>query len=261
MNESCRQVARRVRGSGEFTRKEGLPMNASLPRVRRKDRSSTYVWVLGVVAVAMAVVVGYLLSQEIFSPGQPQSIADRDIALLRAQLASTPADAQVLARLAELEYQKGQTQEALRDGAEAVKAAGQQPVIRLQYAGILMQAGKPGEAKQLALDEIALPSTQTEADGYLILGEAERDLGDSAGALKAMQQSLKLNPVAADIRDMYADMLRQSGNKAEAIAQYQRVLKYLPGDSAALEGLKALGVTPSASTTTSPHGSSSPGGY
>ena len=231
-------------------------MSSPLPRVKKKTRNVTMiVWILAGVAVALAVFVAYLVITQTLNPAQPTSIADRDIQLLRNQLLTTPHNATVLGRLAELEYEKGQVTEALRDGQAAVTYAADTPNIRLQFAGILLRENKPADAKKLAEAEMKLPASSNNADAYLILAQADRDLKDMTGALAAMAIAVKRAPVAADIHSLYGDMLRDAKKNKEAIAQYQLVLKFTPGDPHATEEIKKLGVTPSTEATSNPHSS------
>lgn len=213
------------------------------------------VWILAGLALALGVFVAYLVITEALNPAQPTSIADRDIQLLRSQLLTTPHNAMVLGRLAELEYGKGQVTEALRDGQAAVAYAGDTPNIRLEFAGILLREHRPADAKKLAQAEIKLPTSSGESDAYLILAQADRDLKDTNGALAAMVQAIRRAPVAADLRALYADMLRDAGKKKDAITQYKAVLTFVPGDAHATAELKKLGVTPPKATTSNPHSS------
>ena len=223
-------------------------MSTPLPRVTKRSGKYSRI-VIGLVAVAacLAVAVGYLVFSRVTNVGQPATAVDRDINQLRAQLAKSPGDPSTLSQLAVMEYQKGRVADALEHGALAVKGAGTTPRIRLEYAGILLPQHKAADAKQLAQAEIDLPSDSTEADAYFIKAQAERDLKDLKGALDSMVAGLRRSPYAADARILYADMLKESGKKQEAINQYQAALLFLPKDPRATAALKDLGVEPSAS--------------
>lgn len=240
--------------------KEGVPyMSTALPKVTKRNQNYSRVVVgLAVVALVLAVVVGYLIVSQVLNPGQPATMADRDIGILQAQLLKTPHDPAILAQLAVLEYQKGRKSDALQHGALAVKYAGTTANIRLQYAGLLLLEHRPAEAKTLAQAEIDLPSTTSEADAYLIMAQAQRDLKDQKGALASMVAALRRNPYAGDARILYADMLLQAGQKTKAIQQYQAALLFLPNDPHALDALKKLGVNGSTSTTATPAHQSKP---
>jgi tetratricopeptide (TPR) repeat protein len=217
-------------------------MSTALPRVIKTNRNYSRVVIgLAVVAACLAGVVGYLVFTQITQSGQPATMADRDLALLQARLAKTPKDPSILARLAELEYEKGRVADAMQHGALAVKYAGTTPEIRLQYAGLLLQQHQPAQAKQLAQAEVDLPSTASEADAYFIMAQAQRDLNDLSGALVSMTAGLKRNPYAADARVLYADMLLADKQKAEAISQYQAALLFLPDNQQAKAALIELG--------------------
>ncbi len=229
-------------------------MSVRVPAVRRVSGAgrSGIVFLLSAVAVALVIAVAFLLASDRLFNDEPKTPKERDYELLAQRSQANPKDAMALAVLADTEYELGKKDDALRHAADALKNAGSTVNIRLIYAGILMREGRFAEAAKLADEEIALPSANSEADAYFLRAQAEWELKDREGALKSMSTGLARDPVAADARILHADMLRQSGRKAEAIAEYERALKFLPNDARAVKALAGLGVKAPAAAP-SPH--------
>lgn len=231
-------------------------MPDALPAIKRKGTGvSKLVMVLAALAVVLAGVAGYLIFTQVLSPNQPKSINDRDIELLETQLKKTPNEPTILARLAELQYQAGRKTEALQYAERAVKYAGETPLVRLHVAGIYLQEKRPADAKKLAEAELELDETSSKAEAYFILGQAERDLGNTEEALDAMNEGVTLNPTSADARVLFAQMLVKAGHKEDAITQYQQALQFMPDDQEISEALRSLGVTPTVDADSNPHAS------
>lgn len=229
-------------------------MTAKLPRVHRASgRPRTMVYALVGVAVLLLAVVGVLLFNGGLFSDQPASSAERDYLLLLDGLKKNPEDPAVLMTLAEAEFELDKTADAFKHAELAVKFAEEQAGFRLRYAVLLVRDGQIEKAQGLVEEEIALKDPN-DAEAYFLLAQIHRELGDLEAAKDAASKGLALEPTAADMRILYGDILVELGKKELATEQYRQALRFLPGDQRAIDGLKALGVEPPASTeTTSPH--------
>lgn len=233
-------------------------MAGNLPKARRvggPDR--TAVIVLAVAAVVLIGALGYLvLSGPLFSD-EPASDAERDYQLLVAGLKKNPKDPATLMSLAEVEYELGKKPDAMGHAEKAVKIAKDEPFYRYRYATLLVREDRLKEAESALTAEIGL--AQSEAEPFFLLGQIQAKQKRYDEAKESLKQALAVNPNAADVRVIYAGVLEDAGDTAEAKTQYLIALKFIPDDQRAIEGLKRLGVDYEASATVDPHSGSAEG--
>ncbi len=234
-------------------------MAGTLPKVRRvSGRDRTIVIALVAVAVLLAGALVYLLTTGSLFDREPQTALERDYALLVEGLKSNPRDPATLMSLAEVEFDLGKKDDAFRHARDAVRYAGKQPFYNLRLATLLVRDGRLDEAERATRVEIRITGT-SKAEPHFLLGQilAEKKRYDEA--IRSMQTGLRIDPAAADMGIVYAQILEKAGKKQEAIDNYKKALKFLPGDEEAIAGLRRLGVTYSEPTgTPDPHGA--PGG-
>lgn len=230
-------------------------MSTTLPKARRKGRGNRMaVAALVAVATILVGIVVYLVSTGGPFSSAPTSDAERDYQLLVEGLEKSPNDPAVLMTLAETEFQLGRKADAVEHGKKAVARAKGQQGYRTRFATILVQMGRRDEARTALAEELKL-KVESNPEPYFLLAQIEREEKNWDAAKKNMQQGLKIDPMAADMRIVYGDILAEAGEKKAAIAQYQTALKFLPGDDRAVSALAALGVKVDKSAeATSPHG-------
>lgn len=228
-------------------------MARNLPKAHRRDGRNRVVGYALVAAVVLLVaVIGVLLAGGGLFTDEPSSDAERDYQLLLDGLKKKPNDPSVLMTLAETEYALGKKTDALEHAKRSVAKAGEQPAFRLRYAALLLQDGDKVEARKQAEAEIAL-ETPGDPEPFFLLAQIDRAEKKYREAQDNMEKGLAIEPMAADMIILYADILAESGNKEEAITQYKSALRFLPDDERAIRGLAALGVKVEPSTETTAH--------
>lgn len=236
--------------------KEVMMMAGALPKVRRKRGipAGTVAVLVGAILVLSGLLVYLLVASPAFND-EPSSDAERDYQLLVQGAQDNPDDPSVLMSLAEVEFELDKRGDAMEHAARAVELAEDEPNYRLRYATLLVRNEQQAQAAKQLQAEISLTGGQ-DAEPFFLLGQVQADLDQLDAATESLARGLKLDPMAADIRIIYASLLAQQGEKDAAIAQYNEALKFLPGDERGVDGLAALGVTWEASSSASPHGGS-----
>jgi tetratricopeptide (TPR) repeat protein len=220
-------------------------------RVGGASRKTT--WVL-VAAIVVLLGVGiYLVAGSTLFSDEPQSDTERDLILLQQAAQKDPENPEVLMTLAEAEYELGRTEDAMKHGASALEFAKDQANFRTRFAALLVQEGMLDEAAKLLEEEIKITEEQ-DAEPYFLLAQVQVEQGNVDEGIETIEIALKIDPMAADMRVTYAFILEGAGRKDDAIEQYQEALRFLPGNTDAIEGLKRLGVTVEETTeTVNPH--------
>jgi len=222
--------------------------------------NKTLLWALGGVVVLLVIVLVYLLSSTTLFVGEPTSDLERDRQLLLEGLKSNPDDPAVLITLAEVEFDLGKTGDSFEHGSKAAKLAPQDAPIQRRYAQLLIQDERYDEAMEI-LETLVLNAEDTgeiDVETQFLLGQIAREQGDTDLALKYLSVAVAGSPVAADIRLVYAGVLEEAGKDADAILQYQAVLKFIPDSAEAIAGLKRLGIEAEETSTTMPGGIPAP---
>ncbi len=230
-------------------------MAGALPKVRRVGGSNrAVVLVLAVTVVVLTGVLVYLLLNGGLFSGEPRSALERDYDLLVQGLNNNPADPATLMSLAEVEFDMGKTEDAFRHAREAVKNAEKQPFYNLRLATLYVRDGQLDLAEKHVRAEIKITGV-SKAEPYFLLAQILAENANYDEAIKAMQTGLRIDPAAADMGIVYAQILEKAGRKGEAIDNYKKALKFLPGNEEAIAGLRRLGVEYSEPTATpNPHG-------
>lgn len=230
-------------------------MAGSLPKARRVGGGNrTIMIVLVVTAVVLTGALAYLLTSGSLFSDEPQTAQERDYELLVEGLRANPRDPATLMSLAEVEFDLGKKKEAFAHAADAVEYAEKQPFYHLRLATLLVRDDQLEEAEKAIRAEIKITGT-SKAEPHFLLGQilAENEKYDDA--IKSMRTGLTIEPAAADMGIVYAQILEKAGEKQAAIENYEKALKFLPGNEEAIAGLERLGVEYSEPTgTPNPHG-------
>lgn len=227
-------------------------------KVTRVRGSRSLLIALAVVVALLVGAVGYLVLGSPLFDSEPKSATERDYQVLAAALASHPNDPAVLMTLAEKEYDLGRKADALKHAAKAADVTSPTVGIPVRYAQLLLLENRLKTAEKYALIEIKLDTKNKNAGPRWILAQIQFEQGREDEALKSMAAGLAIDPMAADARILYADMLVQTGDKKGAEREYLTALRFLPNDPRAVEGLRGLGVEYEATSTASPHPSGTP---
>ncbi len=227
-------------------------------KVSRTTGSKSLLIALVAVVVLLGAAVGYLVFGSPLFDTAPKTATERDYQLLVAALRTHPDDPAVLMTLAEKEYDLGRKTEALSHAAKAADVATPTAGIPVRYAQLLLLEDQLKKAEKFAVIEIGLDKEKKSAGPRWILAQIQFAQGHKDAALKSMTEGLAIDPMAADARILYADMLVKTGDKKAAEREYRTALKFIPGDPRAIEGLQALGVKYEATSTASPHTSGAP---
>jgi tetratricopeptide (TPR) repeat protein len=191
-----------------------------------------------------------------------EQMADPMDRYFTANVVASPEDAQLIARrayvlLGNVYYQQGLSQKAMEQYDRALKVAGDEGQLLLGYAGMLREAGRPGEAlsaleraervgvederllcleKARAMERQGMLEQAAEAyttalelgeDGatwtqigklYLAIGPGKRD-----GALHAFGRAIELDPQQLEASTHLADLALEQGNEDAALAALDSV--------------------------------------
>ncbi len=224
-------------------------------KVSRNRGSKSLLISLVVIVALLAAAVGYLVFGSPLFDTEPKSATERDYQVLMAALRTHPDDPAVLMTLAEKEYDLGRKVEALEHAAKAADVETPTAGIPVRYAQLLMLENQLKKAEEFALVEIGLDKDRKSAGPRWILAQIQFAQGREDDALKSMAEGLAIDPMAADARILYADMLVKTGDDKSAVREYRTALKFVPDDPRAIEGLRGLGVKYEATSTADPHSS------
>jgi len=115
----------------------------------------------------------------------------------------------------------GRYEESVRDLRAAVENDPAKPMVRLDLAKVLAEAGRPDEAR---LQYEAILTIQADfAPALNGLGALEARAGRLTEAETMLRRSLEVEPRQADARFNLARVLEQLGRNVEAAAEYERV--------------------------------------
>ncbi len=167
--------------------------------------------------------------------GQKRDAENTRRALERV-LALAPGNPLATLGLGNLALRTGKADEAMKIARELQKTQPQSPAGFSLEGDVLMAKNAPREAASAyatALDKA--PASVT----VLKLYAAEKRAKKSQASTR-LSDWLEKHPNDAAVRLAYASVLHQSGQKAQAVAEYERVLKTQPGSVLALNNLAWL---------------------
>jgi tetratricopeptide (TPR) repeat protein len=214
--------------------------------------------VLYLITIVSALAMGVLGSTA------PRTVAERNERVYESIVAEDPTDVVAWRKYIRTLLDTGQTlaaQDAIDRALQAVDETGNEEISTAQ-AELYFSTSRYEEGIALA-DQIRgrLEVYYEEAKGQpdspesrgaeihenywalvLMKAEAYDKLGDTASALEEFDLYLEERPTAADILVRRGYIRIDTGDTAGAEADFRAALRYLPGDKAALDGLKQIGV-------------------
>lgn len=95
-------------------------------------------------------------------------------------------------------------------------------------ATIYLKLEKPKKA--MALSEKAIEVDEENPGGWLHLGLAHRDLGETDEALELMKMSLLMDPAQPLVYEWFYDLLKEHRPPEEQLETLKRILKEIPYD-------------------------------
>jgi tetratricopeptide (TPR) repeat protein len=78
------------------------------------------------------------------------------------------------------------------------------------------------------------------ASGYYNLGVALEQMGDTEGAVEALQTAISLNPFYVNAHNSLGVIMARGGRFEEAVAHFSEVLQIKPGDAVAQKNLELV---------------------
>lgn len=211
--------------------------------------------VLAGTALILTAALVYLLVTGSFFDSEPRTDVERDYQMLLAGLSDNPDDPAILMTLAEVEYELGKKSDALEHAAAAIAVSEKQPFYNLRHATLLAREDRLDEAEKALDAEIEITGT-TKPEPYFLLAQVQAQTGRTDEAIDTMEQGLIIDPAAADMGILYGELLEKAGRDTEAIEAFEKALRFLPGNEAAIAGLERLGVQYEEPTSTpDPHSS------
>ncbi|MBI5232460.1 MAG: hypothetical protein HY876_09895 [Coriobacteriales bacterium] len=245
------------------------PAAAPSPRSKRRSIFADPV-VRGLALVAALLVILYLstvlaaLLMGILSPAEPRTRVERDIRYYEQLTKQTPKDTEVWANYVGaliLSKQYLRAQDVIDRASKSVDQAGTQDILAAQ-AKLYVATKKHDKAIKTA-DEVraklrkwydserkkagspaALNQEINENyyDMLLVKAEAQAASKDKKAAVKTLGVYLKDKETAADVFVRRGILRAETGDKKGAEKDFRRALKFIPDDTAALNGLKQIGV-------------------
>jgi predicted Zn-dependent protease len=152
--------------------------------------------------------------------------------------ALAPNDLQALSAVARSYMAAGKTAEALAFVQAAADAAPRQQGVRVMLAQLQAQTGNPAAAAQTLQAAIAIDPAK--AMPYQALATLRAATRDTAGALAAADQGLKVAPRDFSLRLTRAGVLEAAGRSEEAIAAYETMLAEQPNAVIVANNLASL---------------------
>jgi len=218
------------------------------------------------VALFLALIVGALLTGAT-DPSGPRTVEEKEIALAREAISTNSADPSawgtyIGALIADRQYARASS--AIVDGkassddsatADFALAEARLAAAREQHADAVKAVERARKQIITSHERIikagGQPAQEAKLDGYaenyyaatLVAAFAYRELGELDKAIAEFDTYLGRYPRAADILIDRGNAKADVGDKAGAESDFKEALKYLPGDAAALAGLKRIGAS------------------
>jgi tetratricopeptide (TPR) repeat protein len=223
--------------------------------------------IIVVIILWLAGVLSALVFGVFNQTGAPRTQVEHDLASYSAQVQSGKANSETFAAYADALVRAGQFSKADAVLNQALKTARQGRsflyaeqaklfIAESEYQQSVTAADKAiAEAdKELAAFKAANLANNRAADAGAVLPDsytsaalskarALLSLKDYAGAIKAFDADLRINPSDADVLVARGEAKAQTGDKTGAGQDFRAALKYVPDYQPALDGLKKIGAT------------------
>jgi tetratricopeptide (TPR) repeat protein len=228
------------------------------PVVRALTWGAMGLIVLYLLAVVSALVLG------VIGDDKPRTMVEKNERIYEAAVIANPADIVSWERYIDALVQTEQmlaAQDAVERALASVDESATQSISMRQAQILLIQGDY--EAGVALIDQIRTrleqyyenakgqpnsPESKGDAinENYwtvlIMKAEAQVELGDKAAAIATYDVYLEEKSAAADVLVRRGTLKAETGDIAGAEADFRAALVYLPGDPAALEGLKQIGV-------------------
>jgi len=211
-------------------------------RIRGGGRKTSRVLTVALLVVLVAVVaVGYLLVREIVAGDVPQTLAERQIRDLTAQIKTDPTQPMPYFQLAEVYY-------GIKDYDKALRTI--DDLRSLEVTGSALAQAEYGAARI----ELARGNTDAAIEGYLAslevyelaevryaLASAYASLERWNDAIPEYERYLYFDANDAGARARLAGAYEATGQLDKALAAYEEAARFLPDDPDVVAGLARLG--------------------
>lgn len=206
-------------------------------------------WIVAIEAIALLAIGALLLKELYHAPGAraPRTAAERTLMNAEAAVEADPDNPTARAELAEAFIASGLYESAIEQAKIGLRL--DKNSAKCWYALGLAQkgAGDHDAAMESFKKAASIKGMLADfySDAYYQIGEVEMSRKRYVAAAAAYAAAARSDPnIDADILYSLAIALEKGGKKSEAIAAYERVLEYLPGDWRSLKALKRLGADP-----------------
>ena len=213
-------------------------MVEQVKRSSTADFSRYLIYAIVFLVVLILVFLGLLLKIIFFSKPVPRSVDERDFYYFQEMIKAHPKEMSNYVRFVEAAIAINRLSEAEEVIKKAMKLKPNYPFLNYYLAQIYYRQGKKADCEKYLLKEVKISSNPF---AYYDLARMARERGDKKKCIEYLKKALKENYYWADAHLFLAQMYEETGNKMEAIKEYKEVLRFIPGDRDALEGLKRLG--------------------
>lgn len=201
------------------------------------DVSRYLVYVIAVLVILILVFLGLLIRFIFFSKPVPRTADERDFYYFQQMIKAHPKEMSYYARFIEAAIASNRLQEAEEAIKKAMKLKPKYPFLNYYLAQIYYRQGKKEDCEKYLLKEIKISSNPY---AYYDLARLAKEKGDRKKCIEYLKSALKENYYWGDAHLFLAQMYEEEGNKEAAIKEYKEVLKFIPDDREALEGLRRL---------------------
>lgn len=201
------------------------------------DLSRYLVYIIIVLIISILFCLGLLIRFIFFSKAVPRTADERDFYYYQEMMKAHPKEMSNYVRFIESAIAINRLQEAEEAIKKATKLKPKYPFLNYYLAQIYYRQGKKVDCEKYLLKEIKISSNPF---AYYDLARLAKEKGDNKKCIEYLKNALRENYYWGDAHLFLAQMYEEAGNKKEAIKEYKEVLKFIPNDKDALEGLKRL---------------------
>lgn len=202
------------------------------------DMSRYLIYFIAILVISILIFLGLLIRFIFFSKPVPRSVDERDFYYFQEMIKAHPKEMSYYVRFIEAAIATNRLNEAEEAIKKAMKLKPKYPFLNYYLAQIYYRQGKKVDCEKYLLKETKISSNPY---AYYDLARLAKEKGDKNKCIEYLKSALKENYYWADAHLFLAQMYEETGNKKEALKEYKEVLKFIPDDKDALEGLKRLG--------------------
>lgn len=201
------------------------------------NASRYLVYAIIVLVILVLVFLGLLIRLIFFSKPVPRTADERDFYYFQEMIKAHPKVMSNYTRFIEAAIAINRLQEAEEAIKKAMKLKPKYPFLNYYLAQIYYRQGKKTDCEKYLLKEIKISSNPF---AYYDLARLAKEKGDRKKCIEYLKSALKENYYWGDAHLFLAQIYEEEGNKEAAIKEYKEVLKFIPDDKDALEGLRRL---------------------